>query len=761
MAIPMTGWVGRELSGNRYVIDHLLGEGGMGFVYRAKDRNLGSTVVIKVPRLEMLQDSDFAFRFGKEIKALVELSHPHIVKIMDAGELDGLPFAVMQCLNGGSLEDQLVDGPDGQIRPQTPKSLIEWLPIIAKTLDFVHSRNIVHRDIKPGNILFDEHGNAYLSDFGIAKTMATSTFNSQSTTMTSAGSVVGTPAYMPYETLMGHAYDGRADQYSLAVTVYEVLAGRRPFEERGPALWMRHGRDEGPPELHTLCPQIAVGLSQAIHRGLAKDQNARYPTCGDFASAVLAELVAIPIAQESAILKCPRCSKQVRVRENLRGELGICQKCGARYRVAGDLSALELREPVSAIPDETVTPIADDIVTPISNKTVVDQLGITITEKMAVEGPTTAAQALPRTEITTTPETPPDSKQPEKSVPPIPSDAIRRRKRILIGSSVAGGTLGFGGLIGILLWSAPNPVDTAPNTSTVSSSSESGDGFDSEPTKEKKKQGGRRPAAAPVLPMVTFQGIAPRTMEQGARVVFRPRMNFANGTTQKVRYRLISGTNQGATIDSDTGMFDWTTDTDTNPGLYQFEIEAALVSNPESRDRRTFTITVNPRQVETRTDRLPVPTGPDEPAESRPLANNSSIPNNGRMGGGLPGVTDSNSEARNKPSEPTSEPDVKPQDAEPAIAKPGAAAKKPAPKAPPMTLAEHVKAIQKQISTIDNHDAKMALTNALNNAGKASSTPTAERFCSNAIKAAPNDADVQSCVHKIKKLCVESRVKGR
>jgi serine/threonine protein kinase len=300
MSIHLESWTGLELCGGRYQVDKLLGEGGMGFVYRARDRNLDTDVVIKVPRRGMLDDPEFAHRFAREIRSLVQLVHPHIVKISDAGEFDGLPFAVMQYLPGGSLEDRREIGPDGRALPMRPATLSRWLPFIAKALDFVHSRDIVHRDVKPGNILFDENGNAYLSDFGIAKALASKAGAARKATLTSAGNVVGTPEYMALELIMGQPFDGRADQYALAVTVYEVLAGRRPFQETGTAVMVRLGQAEGPPKLKAVCPAVSGGLSSAVQRGLAKIAAERYPTCAAFAAAVLAAVRTVPSTQKMA-----------------------------------------------------------------------------------------------------------------------------------------------------------------------------------------------------------------------------------------------------------------------------------------------------------------------------------------------------------------------------------------------------------------------------------------------------------------------------
>ena len=175
MTIGSNDWEGLTLAGGRYRITAKLGEGGMGFVYRALDQNIDAEVVIKVPRQAMMDDPEFAGRFTREIRSLVKLSHPHIVKVTDVGTWEGTPFAVMQYLPGGSLEDQRPTGPDGQVLPCDPRKVSRWLVAVAEALDYIHAQGYVHRDVKPGNILFDALGHAFLSDFGVAKVLASST----------------------------------------------------------------------------------------------------------------------------------------------------------------------------------------------------------------------------------------------------------------------------------------------------------------------------------------------------------------------------------------------------------------------------------------------------------------------------------------------------------------------------------------------------------------------------------------------------------
>jgi len=276
-------WTGIDLSGGRYRVTAKLGEGGMGFVFRAHDGKLQADVVIKVPRRTLMADDEFAQRFSREIRSLVRLSHPHIVKITDVDEHDGLPFAVMQFLSGGSLDDRLRTDREKPIQGKLA-GVLEWLPHIAGALDFVGTRGYVHRDVKPGNILFDEPGNAYLSDFGIAKVLATDQADSKQG-FTRAGMVLGTPEYMAPELIMGKPIDGKTDQYALAVTVFQCLADRHPIEgSTANGIYVAQVTQE-PDVLHALVPTIPAAVSTAVKRALSKHPNDRFPSCVSFADA--------------------------------------------------------------------------------------------------------------------------------------------------------------------------------------------------------------------------------------------------------------------------------------------------------------------------------------------------------------------------------------------------------------------------------------------------------------------------------------------
>ena len=277
--------IGKTLS-NRYEILRPLGEGGMGKVYLAKDKRFGKQVVVKVPTMEA-GDKEFKDRFMREIASLATLEHLHIVTTVDWGEIEGIPFLVLRYLSGGSLRDRITDA-QGYYKPMPLEGLNQWLPQIASALDFIHSKNWVHRDLKPDNILFDEAGNPYLADFGIAKALEGAPMGVKTT----MGAFIGTPQYMAPEMHLGKSIGPRADQFGLAVLVYEALAGKIPFAGATPtAIFVEVMQGKAKP-IHELVPGIPLEKSNALMKGITKEPRDRYGSCVEFANAITGSMLA-------------------------------------------------------------------------------------------------------------------------------------------------------------------------------------------------------------------------------------------------------------------------------------------------------------------------------------------------------------------------------------------------------------------------------------------------------------------------------------
>lgn len=281
-----SNWVGTTLAG-RYTVEEILGAGGMGTALRASDSNLQTDVVVKVPHRNMLKDEEFVKRFSQEVRSLVTLSHPHVVSVLDVGEHDGVPYAVMRYLPGGDLKDRCPRDAEGKRLPQDPKKLADWLDDVAKALDFIHAQGYVHRDIKPDNILFDNVQNAYVGDFGIIKAFGDGPEHSEAGSLTQEGVALGTPEYMAPEVVMGEDYDGRADQYALAATVYEMLCCQPPFRGKTPAAIIVKSTTEQAPDPTELVPSISRKVADCLLKGLSRNPDDRFPNCISFANEVL------------------------------------------------------------------------------------------------------------------------------------------------------------------------------------------------------------------------------------------------------------------------------------------------------------------------------------------------------------------------------------------------------------------------------------------------------------------------------------------
>jgi serine/threonine-protein kinase len=263
----------------RYHILEQLGEGGMATVYKAYDTRLENEVAIKVIRTDELPAKTLARarqRFEREAKALAKLNHLNIVKVIDYGEYEGLPYLVMPYLSGGTLKQKLA----GKALPW--QEAVRILLPIARSLDYAHRQNMIHRDVKPANILITSDGDPLLTDFGIAKIV------DEETTMdlTGTSASVGTPEYMAPEQVISKTVDSRADIYALGVVLYEAVTGRRPFTADTPmAILFKHA-SEPLPRPKSFAQNLPDRVEQILLKALAKKPEDRYQTMAEFANAL-------------------------------------------------------------------------------------------------------------------------------------------------------------------------------------------------------------------------------------------------------------------------------------------------------------------------------------------------------------------------------------------------------------------------------------------------------------------------------------------
>jgi hypothetical protein len=253
----------------RYQVMEQLGRGGMATVYKGYDPELERIVAIKV----ILQQEDhtdfFLARFKREAKTLARLSHPNIVKLLDYGEQDGLPFLVMDYIAGGSLAT-------GVMPPLHWSKAAALLLPVARALDEAHHQGIIHRDVKPANILLSSDGTPMLSDFGIAKMLE----YHETIDLTQNGVGIGTPEYMAPEQGSGDGADTRVDIYALGVVFYELVTGRRPFTADTPLAVLFKHYHEPMPRPRNYAPDLPEDVERFIYKLMAKDPNQRYPSMG-------------------------------------------------------------------------------------------------------------------------------------------------------------------------------------------------------------------------------------------------------------------------------------------------------------------------------------------------------------------------------------------------------------------------------------------------------------------------------------------------
>ncbi|MCA9919606.1 MAG: protein kinase [Anaerolineales bacterium] len=275
----------------RYEIESELGRGGMATVYLANDPRFGRKVALKVMSRALRDDPTFRGRFEREARIIATLEHPAIVPVYDYGESDGQPFLVMRHMPGGTLADRIIAG------PFTLATAVPIIQRLAGALDHAHQHGVIHRDLKPGNILFDQYNNAFLTDFGIVKLA-----QGGSTNLTGSG-VIGTPAYMSPEQIHGEqVLDGRSDIYTLGIILFEMLTGRKPYRADTPVKQMMAHVLNPIPQIREMKPDLPAAFEPVMQRVLAKERDERFATATQLADAISLTLpgVALPIAEPAA-----------------------------------------------------------------------------------------------------------------------------------------------------------------------------------------------------------------------------------------------------------------------------------------------------------------------------------------------------------------------------------------------------------------------------------------------------------------------------
>ncbi len=282
----MSTILGTTLSG-RYRLEARIGAGGMSTVYRALDETLQRQVAIKLMSREVASESEQLERFRREARAVAQLSHPHVVGVIDAGEDDNRPYIVFEYVEGETLKERI-----RRLGRLPIAEAVAYAIEIARALGVAHARHIVHRDVKPQNVLIDQEGSAKVTDFGIARTL-------DEEGLTADGRVLGTTDYVSPEQALGQRVTGQSDLYSLGVVLYEMLTGEVPFKgENQIAVAMKHVREQLP-DVQAKRPEVSAALAAVVDTATAKRQEDRYANDAELI-ADLEDVLAIETARSGS-----------------------------------------------------------------------------------------------------------------------------------------------------------------------------------------------------------------------------------------------------------------------------------------------------------------------------------------------------------------------------------------------------------------------------------------------------------------------------
>src|SRR3954466_2617176 len=257
------------LIGERFRLDEKVGSGGMSSVYRAFEPTLERWVAIKLMHRDISTDPDQLERFRREARSAPSLNHPHVVTVIDAGEHEGAPYIVFEYVEGETLKDRI-----RRMGMLPVPEAVAYAIEIGRALSAAHSARLVHRDVKPQNVLIDMEGRAKVTDFGIARSM-------EAQGLTATGRVLGTTDYVSPEQALGHPVTEQSDIYSLGIVLYEMLVGEVPFQaDTQVAVAMKHVR-EPLPDVQRRRPEVSAALAAVVDRAPAKETQRRYATVPD------------------------------------------------------------------------------------------------------------------------------------------------------------------------------------------------------------------------------------------------------------------------------------------------------------------------------------------------------------------------------------------------------------------------------------------------------------------------------------------------
>ena len=322
-----------ELIAGRYEVEDLVGSGGMSSVFCARDRLLERRVALKILHEHFTSDSDYVERFRREARSAAQLSHPNIVTVIDRGEADGRQFIVFEYVEGDNLKELL--------RRQGPPPVgraVQLAIQIGRALAFAHSQGLIHRDVKPQNVLIGD-GHAKVTDFGIARSRDVRD-------LTTTGTVMGTSDYMSPEQARGEPVSELSDQYSLACVLFELLTGRVPFPADNAVEAALRQINDPPENVRNLRPEVPPRLDAAVHRAMAKDQGDRFPSMDEFVAELktcLGREVAIERGEEATLVLSSNGADAPRARRPaVRGLRPWPLLAGAAALLAGSAAAVAL-----------------------------------------------------------------------------------------------------------------------------------------------------------------------------------------------------------------------------------------------------------------------------------------------------------------------------------------------------------------------------------------------------------------------------------